>query len=311
MYKVILSVLSITFYITLHAQESYNITQHHVIDTSRQELYPHNRICPYREYLIHVWQPLQKQNKQLPLIIFSHGLGGMYNGTSYTWLCENLVQHGYCVVSISHSYACKSIVLSDGLKTEYLFPVPSLHYHNGDLFSKELETWVMDIQHVIDQITLYCSECDGSDIVVMGHSFGGSVAVQICRRDERVKCAINLDGPLYGENALSPFEKPVLCIIGLLKDMAYGATMSPALLQAIAWSWQVKGKILPAIMQLREKMQQYVQLISVPSIVHEMFSDNVISDERVRGFVVDLEAAHTIIVGYIHRFLDCYVRYII
>jgi len=256
--------------------------------------------------MIHVWQPVQQQNKQLPLIVYSHGLGGMYNGTSYTWLCENLVQHGYCVVSVSHTYACKPIVLSDGLKTEYLFPIPAIHYHGGDFFSKEIETWIMDIQHVIDQITLYCSECDGSDIVVMGHSFGGSVAVQICRRDERVRCAINLDGPLCGENALSPFEKPVLCILGVLKDIAYSATMPPALLQAIAWSWQVKRTILPAIMQLRENMQQYVQLVTVPDIVHEMFSDNAVSDERVGGLVVDVDTAHDVIVGYVHEFLGCY-----
>ena len=47
---------------------------------------------------------------------------------------------------------------------------------------------------------------------MIGHSLGGMMTAQVCRRDARVKAGINLDGPLWGINSTKPFHKPFLFI---------------------------------------------------------------------------------------------------
>jgi dienelactone hydrolase len=295
----------------------YNYVEYQLVDTSRKELYPHDKTCPYREFIVHVWYPTQQRNKLFPLIIFSHGLGGDYNGLNYTWLCENLVSYGYIVVSISHSYACKPIQFLDGNNIEYLFPVPLLHFQQGDYFSNEIITWFFDIRYTIDQFEKYNQDqksllynmIDTSKIITAGHSFGGSAAVQACRQDDRVKAVINFDGPLYGANALSPFTKPALFIMGLFEHSQNIVSVPEVLLKALIWSWHLKGNVIPEINILYEKMLKDICIVTITKIIHEMFSDAAYELSSVfNALVREPVSAHNIIISYVHMFLNYYIK---
>jgi dienelactone hydrolase len=296
----------------------------HVIDASRQELYPHNERHSLRELLLHIWYPQQKTNsmtiapakKVYPLIIFSHGLGGAFNGLSYTALCEYCACQGYVVVSVSHTYACKSIMLSSAQMSGYLFPVLAVHCRNGDLFDIELETWVSDIRFVLDQCMRYNNmqesvlyqKIDSSKIGVIGHSFGGATAVQVCRRDDRVKAAINLDGPLYGVHATVPFSKPVLFIVGQFEGPGLSSVESQPLMQALLWAWHMKNNLLPDIDEFIQRSTADVYKVMISGIVHATFSDETFVDSVMQPWLSDGAQAQTIIQTGVVAFFDQYLQ---
>lgn len=294
----------------------YDFVEYHLIDSARQELYPNDGTHPYRELMIHVWFPTQEETLY-PLLIFSHGLGGQFNGMSYMYLCEFLASQGYVVVSISHAYACKSVIFPDGRVTKYCFPVPSLHcLYPGDIYSVEIETWIADMRFVLDICEQYSckagsplyKKCDMSRIGLLGHSFGGATAVQVCRRDSRVKAAINLDGPLYGCCATNPFFKPVMFIVGLLDVCGFDYTI-PEMRKAFLWSWYINKTLLPMIDLFISGMSSDVYKIMIHNCIHDMFSDNALmSSCLLKQFVRDGHEMHEAICLYVRGFFDSYLK---
>ena len=295
-------------YLFVHNEE-------HMIDTSRRELYPHSNGHPYREVKVHFWYPINDDKNSV--ILFSHGLGPNFDGMSYQWLCEYLASQGYVVVSVSHSYGCKLIELSEkGSVADYLYPVPSLHYQPGrDMFDVELETWINDMLYVLNQCERYnnrgtsflFNKLNMESVAMIGHSLGGSTAVQVCRRDSRVKAAITLDGPLYGKYADTPFDKPVLFIMGVLGQGSVDMKNDKVVSQAFFWSWYMKTNVFPVIDRFFSAMRQNVWKVIVSGFVHEIFTDQG-PDVLLKPWLIDHEQAHVIIMSYVQEFLDCYVK---
>ncbi len=295
-----------------HYKYPMNVTHYHLVDMSRKELYPHKNEHQFREITIHIYLPIANQYKeqQLPVIIFSHGLGGIYNGLSYYWLCENLVGIGYAVVCISHTYACKPLLLPKATQAEYLFPLSSLHFQSKDYFSIEREIWVSDTQYVINwceqqsndtNSTLY-DMFDLSKIVVMGHSFGGEVAIHMCCCDDQIIAAVNMDGPLH-----SPYfakqDKPVLFLIGQLKDSFSYFEPAP-LFNAFLWSYHMKAQLDSNIMDFFNNNSKDVSIVIIPQVVHEMFSDLAYElDCSLHKYVMLPMQAHALMNSYINTFL--------
>ena len=58
------------------------------------------------------------------------------------------------------------------------------------------------------------NKLDLNHIGICGHSSGGSLAMRMCVEDQRIKAGISLDGGIRGNEALTPFATPFLCIIG-------------------------------------------------------------------------------------------------
>jgi predicted dienelactone hydrolase len=56
--------------------------------------------------------PLIASPKKLPVLVFSHGFGGI--PSSYTALLEDLASHGYAVLSVVHPYEATAATLADG-----------------------------------------------------------------------------------------------------------------------------------------------------------------------------------------------------
>ena len=161
-----------------------------------------------------------------PLIIFSHGLGGMKNQNSIQ--VEELVSQGYIVVAPDHSYDANITIFTNGeiapfksseydprikysIEDFYAYRIPQIQTRSYDL------TFILD---TIDSLQLDVNEkiwnmIDFNKIGVFGHSFGGGTTLLTIYNDHRVDAGIALDGwiePIPNEVISSGIDKPFLYI---------------------------------------------------------------------------------------------------
>jgi dienelactone hydrolase len=283
---------------------------YHLIDDQRKELYTNDPAHPWRELMVRIWYPVNTM--RYPLLIFSHGLGGVFNGDTYAMLCEACVKAGYIVVTISHSYACKPIQFSDGRVTTHSFSPVAQAYLSG----REMESWEADSEYVLNQCHKYnrdensflYNRIDVHKIGMFGHSYGGSVAIQMCRKDDRVKAAINLDGPLRGKNSMVPFGKPLLFIVGA--RLPYNFTsMLREVVNDIGWSYCMYSKELSLINSLACCMHSDVYKVVIDGIRHTTFSDEIFSQHTLLDeLLIDPVLAQAIISSYVIDFFDVYLK---
>ena len=303
--------LVVTFSFSLQAGFfSVASVAYHLIDDQRKELYTNDPVHPWRELMVRVWYPVNTM--RYPLLIFSHGLGGKFNGDTYTTLCEACVKAGYIVVTISHSYACKPIHFSDGRVTTHSFSSVAQAYLSG----REMELWEADGEYVLDQCHKYNGDensflynrIDVNNIGMFGHSYGGSLAVQMCRKDDRVKAAINLDGPLRGKNSTVPFGKPLLFIVGGLLPYNF-ISMPREVYNDIGWSYCMYSKELSVINAFGCQMNSDVYKVVIDGIRHTTFSDEIFSQHTLLDeSLIDPVLAQAIINSYIIDFFDVYLK---
>jgi len=132
-----------------------------------------------------------------PVLIFSHGA---YDGrTSIMERGPEIASHGYVVVGVNHWDAFGTV-----------FPDGSyLHGENASSFSVTtagFQDRVRDLRFVLDRLeewnradAMFAGRLDLTNVATMGYSWGGGVAGEVARVDERCKAAIVLEG--YFQNA--------------------------------------------------------------------------------------------------------------
>ena len=162
--------------------------------------------------------PLLSQSTKMPLVLFSHGLGGMKNQN--TIQAEALASHGIAVISVDHAYDAFLTIFSDGSTADYR--ASDDENRTGDDFwafrSPQLNTRVADLVFVLNEIERLGEQPDSiwahlqSDAVgAFGHSFGGATALMLLVKDERVAKALALDGwmvPIPSDIISAGTEKP-------------------------------------------------------------------------------------------------------
>jgi hypothetical protein len=294
---------------------AYNFIQYHIVDTARAELYPHDIAHPYRELMMHVWIPVAE--KPCPLILFSHGLGDNFNGMTYTQLCQYCANQGYVVASVSHTYGCKPVRFPDGKIASYFFPAPFHRQSGRHMFDIEADVWVDDMicalneceKHNNDSSSLLYQKIDMMRIGIMGHSLGGAVAINVGRKDNRIKVVINLDGPLFGTHVTVPLEKPLMVIIGS------SVTQNPATFflggvpfhKEFVWRGYFNQYWLPTLNAFIHAQYRDAHKIVIDRIVHGTFSDEALYPDSVLvPFIMNGEQAHKIIYGHVRDFFDQY-----
>ena len=165
--------------------------------------------------------PLLERKQKFPIIVLCHGLSSMVS--LQTVHAENLASHGFIVVGINHTFACSLTVFPDGR----MYPLKFDWYASDKCkeFTKIVNIWQQDVSFVLGQIEALCNEqnkpqnnmfyhkLDLDKIGMLGHSMGGATATQMCRRDDRVKVAVNMDGPLFGSDYEEGFKKPYMAMI--------------------------------------------------------------------------------------------------
>jgi predicted dienelactone hydrolase len=175
--------------------------------------------------------PVAKSPKPFPVVLFSHGLGGI--GFAYTSLIEDLVSHGYVVASIEHTYTAMAVVFPNGRVVPFhqeADPVgltPEQRFQRMQVSAGHAITeGARDVVFVLSKLTemndqkahkfALGGKLDVNRVAAMGHSSGGAFATLACQMDQRFKACVSLDGalppvaafPEYGKG----FTQPVLLL---------------------------------------------------------------------------------------------------
>lgn len=149
-------------------------------------------------------------SKPVPLIVFSHGLGGSRNG--YTYLAARWAAHGIASLHVQHTGSDSALWSGNPLGI-----VDRLQSAAGD---HEAAARVGDLRFALDQIlsssSPYARLIDSQRIVAAGHSYGANtslltVGARVVRdgrwldfRDRRYRAAIVISAPqFYGEKDLA------------------------------------------------------------------------------------------------------------
>jgi len=159
---------------------------------------------------------------KMPLIIFSHGLGGMR--MQNTIQMEALASEGYFVLAIDHSYDANITLFDDGTSADFRSAAEDemTVEEFWDLRIPQINTRSDDVIFVLNQIESFIdsknefwNSIDMDRIGVMGHSFGGATAIISSVRDDRLDACIALDGwivPIESSYIQNGMKVPLLYV---------------------------------------------------------------------------------------------------
>lgn len=175
--------------------------------------------------------PVAAVSAPYPVLLYNPGWTG--RRTSDTFLVEDLASHGYIVVGIDHPYNSGPIAFPDGRV------LPPLRSDSMDFNTKsveqiraagdvELARQTADTRFVLDRMQAMAADpkspfygrLSAENAGVLGFSFGGAVAAQASALDPRIRCALDLDGSLFGEVQREGLPKPFMFLEEDVPDYA-------------------------------------------------------------------------------------------
>jgi dienelactone hydrolase len=169
--------------------------------------------------------PLARGSNNYPLIIYSPSWGG--NRHEATYLVEDLASHGYVVACLDVPGETMVTVFPDGRilrsKNDPWLDFSSLEKlaETRKVVNRHLELRVADVSFALDKFTSltrnhtsgkFYRRLDLSRVGLLGFSFGGSTAAQVCRVDARCKAGVDMDGFTFGLMSEDPIPRPFLFI---------------------------------------------------------------------------------------------------
>ena len=167
--------------------------------------------------------PVATFQSNYPVIIFSQA---GFSVLSYSAIIEEIASHGYIIVGINHTYDAPVTVFSDGrvipASPQFMEGVNSRAGSIEESFqfrSAVANYKTADIKFVADQLenitkgsNVLAGRLDLTALGVFGHSLGGNAALEFCRKDDRCKVAVNLDGANWNEVGKVGLKKPAMII---------------------------------------------------------------------------------------------------
>ncbi len=253
--------------------------------------------------------PVSTDQASYPVILYSHGSSQMVGDNSS--LCEELASHGYVVVGIDHPQEAIREFFSKG------FPL----YNEVKIrMVQDMEQEIIDAQCVLDYLehlpanSILIGKLDLHNIGMAGHSFGGTVAVQLCRRDKRCRAAINMEGPLIGKDATTPFHKPLLFLLGSESWLS-----NPMTEEQIVQCFQTKENYLDAQQSYRAAIDTLAsaagddaRTVVIKGADHNAFVDLALIAQHspidMRSGSLDAQRTHEIMKAYVCAFFDKYLK---
>lgn len=165
-----------------------------------------------REVPVTVWHPETVEDMNGKLILFSHGSFGVADSNES--LFNELASHGYVVVSLSHPYHSFTTTLEDG--TDISVDMDYLQEVMGTQGSEDLEKTLMDLENwsqlheddliqVLEQIQEeetdhpFLQALNSDEVILIGHSLGGTAALNIGRKREDIVAVVAIEAPFSGD----------------------------------------------------------------------------------------------------------------
>jgi pimeloyl-ACP methyl ester carboxylesterase len=192
----------------LSAQEPapYEVFEFDWHDTAR------HRAVPVRLY----WPHTVSQQARVPLVVFSHGIGGSRRG--YSYLGQHWSANGVASLHLQHVGSDRQVWFGN--------PLGMLSRLQDAAQEHEAIARAQDLHFALDQLlgarSEFAPRIDGARIVVAGHSYGANTALlaagarverggrAIDLREPRARAAIVLSAPpFYGEGDPSRILAPV------------------------------------------------------------------------------------------------------
>lgn len=187
---------------------SYTIT-----DPERKETF--SELEENRKVTIQFWYP-EEENKQYPLLIFSHGAFGFRGSNASTF--KNLASNGYVVCSIDHTYHSFYTKQADGktVIADMKFVNDAMEVQQGafdeqttyEMSQEWLKLRLDDMNLVLNQINYNIKNNNPEEVYqrinwdkigVFGHSLGGAASAQMGRDRKDIDAVIVVDGTMLGE----------------------------------------------------------------------------------------------------------------
>lgn len=184
-----------------------------------------------------IYYPAELSGK-LPIIIFSHGLGGSRDG--YQYLGQYWASHGYVAVHLTHHGSDTQAILENGI-TDFKQTAQAIASDPTNAVDR-----VRDVSFAISALTdeddhgktPLKDHLDLEKVGLAGHSFGANTTMLIAGEitlsgrsfaDDRVKCAIAMSPPVpqpkpQWAKAYSDIQIPLFVMTGTKDDSPIGDT---------------------------------------------------------------------------------------
>jgi predicted dienelactone hydrolase len=162
-----------------------------------------------------------------PVVLYSPGFG--VERTAGTAVAEELVSHGYVVVTIDHTHDANLVEFPGGRTEPQTIPEPTDPADADAIIAKALRARVDDTRFVLDRLGTIAHgqnpDVDGARIPrglpaaldlgrvgMLGHSLGGATAAEVMYEDGRVLAGVNLDGTQSGAVLDGGLDRPFLLV---------------------------------------------------------------------------------------------------
>jgi len=149
---------------------------------------------------------ISTNESKYPVIVYVHGYSGTRAENQEKF--EDLASHGYIVISADH-WEGYGTVFPDGRylhgSSVYAGETWDMALSDPILLQTAFERRIQDVRIILADldrgdsgISRLASHADTNNIGLMGFSFGGGVALEMCRANDRCRAALCVDGGLGG-----------------------------------------------------------------------------------------------------------------
>jgi predicted dienelactone hydrolase len=172
----------------------------------------------------HAGAPADRRDGPYPVVLYSPG--GETDGALDTGLVEDLVSHGYVVVTMDDTNESPEVEFPGGrLVTGTFVPVTDAQSLEAQRIRAADASFVLDELTVLNHggnpdaehaplPTGLAGSLNLSEVGMFGWSLGGAASAQAMHDDPRIKAAINMDGRFWGPLAQEGVNRPFLLLTG-------------------------------------------------------------------------------------------------
>lgn len=223
----------------------------HLVDHGRREALGGDN-NNWRELMVQVWYPAQRSKSRgpvgfqvwprkargvidaplspaeprYPVLIFSPSWHGQRGQNLFQ--VEELASRGFIVVGIDHPYS-SAVTVFPGGRVARARLVPFWDFSSDQALQASIEyiervlsVRVQDVEFLVAELerlsqrgsgSMLSERLDLSRLGILGYSFGGAVAAQVCWLDKRFKAGMDMDGTLYGAAADAGVSQPFMFLV--------------------------------------------------------------------------------------------------